>query len=73
MSVWCAEDVDRAAYRHTLQETNVKAELVPLDGRADDADKREGDARLPVLWRLEDEVVERLADLPAMSKRDATR
>ena len=36
--------------------------LVPLDCRALDADERERDARLPVLRRLEDEVVERLAD-----------
>ena len=46
----------------TLEQTDVEAQLIPLDGGAVDADKREGDARLPVLWRLKDEVVERLAD-----------
>ena len=39
---------------HTLQKAHIKAQLVPLDCRASDADKREGDARLPVLRRLED-------------------
>lgn len=37
--------------------------LVPLDRRADNADKGECDARLPVLRRLEDEIVQRLTDL----------
>jgi hypothetical protein len=39
-----------------------------LTYRASDADKGEGDAGLPVLGRLEDEVVQRLTNLPAMSK-----
>lgn len=37
--------------------------LVPLDGRADDLDKRQGDLGVPLLRRLENEVVQRLADL----------
>ena len=47
---------------HTLQETDIEAELVPLDGGADDAHKGQRHAGLPVLGRLEDEVVERFAD-----------
>ena len=35
--------------------------LVPLDGRALDAHKRQGDLGVPLLGRLEDEVVQRLA------------
>ena len=31
--------------------------------RADDLDERQGDLGVPLLWGLEDEVVERLADL----------
>lgn len=55
-------------YRNTLKETNVEADLVPLDGRADNLDKRQGDLGVPLLWRLEDEVVERLANLAAGCK-----
>ena len=57
-----------ALVRNPLQKTHVKPQLVPLDGGALDADKRQGDAGLPVLGGLEDEVVERLTNLPAMSK-----
>lgn len=35
--------------------------LVPLDGRAFDPHKRQGDLGVPLLGRLEDEVVQRLA------------
>ena len=42
--------------------------LVPLNLGAGDADKRERNARLPLLWRVEDQVVERLSNLPVMSK-----
>ena len=38
----------------------LTAQLIPLDGGAVDADKRKGDGGLPVLGRLEDQVVERL-------------
>ena len=45
----------------------LTAQLIPLDGGANDADKGEGDAGLPVLGRLEDEVVQRLADLRVLA------
>ena len=54
-------------YRHTLQKADVEAELIPLDGGANDADKGEGDAGLPVLGRLEDEVVQRFANFCVLS------
>ena len=38
----------------------LTAQLIPLNGGAVDADKGEGDGGLPVLGRLEDQVVERL-------------
>jgi len=62
--VWFSE-----AYRHTLQQADIEAELVPFDRGSLDANEREADRRLPLLRRLEDEVVERLAD-PAMEIRD---
>ena len=46
----------------------LTAQLIPLDGGAVDADKGEGDGGLPVLGRLEDQVVEGLTDLPVVSR-----
>ena len=43
--------------------------LVPLDGRADNLDERQGNLGVPLLRRLEDEVVERLADLCERKRR----
>ena len=57
------------AYWHTLQKTNIKLELVPFDRRALDAHKGQRDRRLPFVRRLEDEVVERLADLAVIATR----
>lgn len=57
---WASE-----AYRHTLQETDIEAELVPFHGCALDLNKREADLGVPLLRRAEDQVVERLADLAA--------
>jgi hypothetical protein len=44
---------------HTLQKTHVKPQFVPLDGRPLDAHKRQRDARLPVLRRVEDPAKQR--------------
>ena len=43
--------------------------LVPLDGRAYNLDERQGNLGVPLLRRLEDEVVERLADLCERKRR----
>ena len=50
-------------HRHALKQPNVELDLVPLDGGAHDLDKGQGDLGVPLLGRLEDEVVEGLADL----------
>ena len=54
-------------YRNALEQTNIEADLVPFHGRADDLDKGQGDLGVPLLRRLEDEVVERLADLRVLA------
>jgi hypothetical protein len=41
-----------ALVRHALEQTDVEAQLIPLDGGADDAHKGERHAGLPVLGRL---------------------
>ena len=51
-----------ALVRHALEEAHVKAQLVPLDGGAFDLDERQADRGLPVLRRLQDEVVERISN-----------
>lgn len=47
---------------HTLEEAHIKVQLVPLDLRAVNLHKGQGHRSLPVVDRLQDEVVERVAD-----------
>lgn len=55
------------AYRHTLQQPHVETDLVPFDGRTDDLDEGQRDLRVPLLRLLEDEVVQRLANLRVLT------
>ena len=52
-----------ALIRDALHKTDVEADLVPLHNRALDLEEGQTNAGLPVLGRLEDEVVERVPDL----------
>ena len=52
---------------HALKQADVEANLVPLHRRAHDLHKRQGDLRVPLLGRLEDEVVQGLADLRVLA------
>ena len=52
---------------HALEQADVEAQLIPLDGRALDADEGEGNAGLPLLRGLQDQIVQRLADLRVLS------
>ena len=61
----CLHPAD-ALVRHALHEADIEADLVPLDDSAGDLEEGQAHARLPVLGRLEDEVVERVADLPGI-------
>ena len=54
--------VEARTVRDTLKQPHIEAELVPFDGGAGDLDERQGDGRLPLLRRLEHEVVQRIAD-----------
>ena len=47
---------------HALEEAHIKVQLVPLNLRALDLHKGQGHRSLPVVDRLQDEVVERVAD-----------
>ena len=52
---------------HALQQADVELELVPLHIRPLNPDERQADARGPVLRALEDEVVQRLAQLRVLT------
>jgi len=52
-----------ALVRNPLHKTDVEANLVPLDDGALDLEEGQCDLGLPVLGRLEDQVVELIADL----------
>ena len=41
--------------------------LVPFHGRAHDLDKRERDLGVPLLWALEDEIVERFSNFRVLA------
>ena len=49
------------------REFKERHSLVPLHRRAHDLHKRQGDLRVPLLGRLEDEVVQGLADLRVLA------
>ena len=55
-----------ALIRHALHQADIKLDLVPLDDRALDLEEGEADRRLPILGAFEDQVVERVADLPGV-------
>ena len=61
----------RLRTRHALHEAHVELDLVPFDHSALDLEEGQADRRLPVLRRLEDEVVERVANLPGASNGQA--
>jgi hypothetical protein len=56
-----------ALVRHALEQTDVEAQLIPLDGGADDAHKGERHAGLPVLGAFQYEIVQRLANLRVLA------
>ena len=68
MVMCCVRSVgDAAAYRHTLKKTNIKPQFIPFHRRPLDANKRKGDVGLPLLRAVQDQVVERVADLAVIT------
>ena len=48
---------------HALHQPHIESDFVPFDDGAFDLKKWQSDACLPALWALEDQVVQRLAQL----------